>query len=204
MPKDKTQSHQKITDAAEKEFLKYGFKDASMRRIASEAGITVSGLYKHFQNKEEMFASLVDPVIEEMMNSYRTTEEKEFRDIEEPDPDHIWEGKQETQRAMKFIYDHINEFRLLVCRSQGTRYADIAHEIALMEEETTLRYMETLKNKGIPVKDVNRKEFHLLVTTNINAILQAVVHDFTREEAMHYAETLEDFYMMGWRNLFGI
>jgi hypothetical protein len=64
--------------------------------------------------------------------------------------------------------------------------------------------METLKNKGIPVKDVNRKEFHLLVTTNIDAILQAVVHDFTREEAMHYAETLEDFYMMGWRNLFGI
>ena len=38
MPKDKIENHEKIVTAAKKEFMIYGFKDASMRRIASEAG----------------------------------------------------------------------------------------------------------------------------------------------------------------------
>ena len=59
MPRDKSQSHARIVEAAKKEFLQYGFAEASLRRIAAEAGIQVSGLYKHFANKEEMFASLV-------------------------------------------------------------------------------------------------------------------------------------------------
>lgn len=34
MPRDKTQSHNRIVEAAKKEFLEYGFTDASLRRIA--------------------------------------------------------------------------------------------------------------------------------------------------------------------------
>ena len=64
MPKDKTVSHEKIISAARKEFLDRGFEDASMRRIAADAGLTVSALYKHFPGKEEMFAALVQPVID--------------------------------------------------------------------------------------------------------------------------------------------
>ena len=61
MPKDKTENHKKIIVAAQKEFIVHGFKNASLRRIASEAGMSASGLYKHFSSKEEMFAALVEP-----------------------------------------------------------------------------------------------------------------------------------------------
>ena len=47
MIRDKTLHHGNIIEAAMTEFLEYGFKDASMRRIASAAGMSVSGLYKH-------------------------------------------------------------------------------------------------------------------------------------------------------------
>ncbi len=40
MPRDKTQSHIRIVEAARKEFLEYRFTDASLRRIASEAKIS--------------------------------------------------------------------------------------------------------------------------------------------------------------------
>ena len=61
MPKDKTDTLKRIIPHAKQEFLEKGFEKASMRRIAENAGITAAGLYRHFNSKEAMFASLVAP-----------------------------------------------------------------------------------------------------------------------------------------------
>ena len=204
MPRDKTESHIRVVEAAKREFLEYGFADASMRRIAKAAGLTASALYKHFSGKEEMFASLVEPVVSEFLEQYRTREANDFAAIECPDPKKLLVDSTETQEIMAFIYDHLDAFRLLVSRSQGTKYERFVHEVAEMEERTTLRYMRKLIEKGISVREVDRKEFHLLVTTNIEAIFQAVTHNFTRKEALHYAKTLDGFYLRGWKFLFGL
>ena len=103
---------------------------------------------------------------------------------------------------MEYIYDHFDEFKLIVCRSQGTKYENFTHDIAKLQEKVTLRYMNELKKRGFTVNDVDEKEFHLLVTASVEAILQTVIHDFTRDEAMHYAHTLEKFYLPGWKSLF--
>ena len=44
MPKDKTETHERILPVARKIFLEKGFEKASMRDIASEAGLTAAGL----------------------------------------------------------------------------------------------------------------------------------------------------------------
>ncbi|MBR4813221.1 MAG: TetR family transcriptional regulator [Lachnospiraceae bacterium] len=46
MPRKKSINHEKIVEAAKKEFGRYGFKEASMRNIAAEA-------VKHGFSKEE-------------------------------------------------------------------------------------------------------------------------------------------------------
>ena len=43
-----------ILKAAEEVFLEKGYKDASMREIASRAGVTVSNIYHYFTNKDEI------------------------------------------------------------------------------------------------------------------------------------------------------
>ena len=43
MPKDKTETHERIIPAAMKIFLEKGFEKATMREIAEEAGITAAG-----------------------------------------------------------------------------------------------------------------------------------------------------------------
>ncbi|MBP5431118.1 TetR/AcrR family transcriptional regulator [Ruminococcus sp.] len=204
MPRDKTQSHERIIEAAKNEFMEYGFTDASLRRIATEAGIQVGGLYKHFSSKEEMFASLVDPAIEGLMECFHGIEDDYFDEIGKVAAESIWEDKMETVRFMEYIYDHFDEFKLIVCRSQGTKYENFTHDIAKLEEEVTIRYMNALKKSGIAVNDIDEKEFHLLVTASVEAILQAVIHDFTKDEAMHYAHTLEKFYLSAWKALFGL
>lgn len=54
------QVNQIILDAAQSLFLSKGFSGTSMRDIAREAGYrSVAGLYNHFSEKEEIFATLL-------------------------------------------------------------------------------------------------------------------------------------------------
>lgn len=202
MVRDKTMHHGNIIEAAMAEFLEYGFNDASMRRIAAAAGMSVSGLYKHFASKEEMFSALAEPACEGLLALFRqeTNDQEQFIGTGDLS---CWETGRDAKLAVSYIYDHLDAFRLIICRSQGTKYESFLHDLAVLEEETTLSFMELLKRQGVKIKDFSKKELHLLTTTNINAVFQTVEHEFTREEAMHYADTLDRVFSKAWREFFG-
>ena len=203
MPRNKAESHERIVAAAKDEFLTYGFENASMRRIAANAGITASGLYKHFPNKEEMFAHLVQPMLDEFFVLYRQKEQEEHDAIEQVGAAAAFLNE-DALYTMEFIYDHLDAFRLLVCCSQGTRYENYAHKLAELEEESSLKYIEALRRHGDHVPAFDRKDFHLLVSANVEAVLQPIRHGFTRKEAMHYAATINTFFSKGWKWLCGM
>ena len=202
MIRNKDFHHEKILEAATAEFSEYGFADASMRRIAAAAGMSASGLYKHFASKEEMFAAIVEPAYLGLVGLYRK-EESAQREIIGAGDLYNWEDGNDAKLAISYIYDHWGAFRLLVCKSQGTKFESFLHDLAAVEEEMTLSFMDELKNRGVKIKEFRLKELHLLTTANINAIFQAVEHDFSREEAMHYADTLDDFFSKAWSSFFG-
>jgi AcrR family transcriptional regulator len=203
MARDKNGHHEVIIEAARREFLTYGFADASMRRIADAAGMSASGLYKHFPSKEEMFSALVEPACQGLMAMYRQEETLEREALQDGRLTEKWESGGEAKLAMTYIYEHPDAFRLLICKSRGTRYESFLHDLAIEEEKTTMALMNMLKAQGIQINEVDPKEFHLLVTANVNALFQAVEHGFTREEAMRYANTLDRFFTKGWQELFG-
>ena len=202
MPRDKTANHEKIVEAAFEEFKKYGFEDASMRRIADACGMSASGLYKHFPGKEEMFTSLVKPALDGLMNLYHQIEEEYFDDLSQNGRADVSDSKGELVRAMEVIYDHYDEFELIICKSKDSIYENFKHDIANLEEKVTLRYMDEIRKKGIHVKDINQKEFHLLVTACIEALFQTVTHGFSKEEALHFAKTVQNFYGPAWKAFF--
>lgn len=204
MPRNKNDSHEKIMKAAMEEFLEYGFMDASMRRIAGKVDMTVSALYKHFPSKEDMFSALVEPVCSKFRSLYEINETEQFEMIENTELDKLWDDGRDSQITIDFIYDHLDEFKLIVCRSKGTRYENFVHDIAVMEENTTLRYTQILERKGLKQKPIDKRELHLLITVNVEAVFQTVVHDFTRDQAMHYAKTLDEFFAQGWKKYFGL
>ena len=202
MIRDKELHHESIMEAATAEFLEYGFTDASMRRIASAAGMSASGLYKHFAGKEEMFSALTEPAYQGLMTLFRREADAQEQVIGTGDLS-VWESGRDARLAVEYIYDHLDAFRLLVCKSKGTKYETFLHDLAVLEEQTTLSFMETLKNQGVKINEFSERELHLLTTVNVNAVFQTVEHDFTREEALHYADTLDRFFSKAWREFFG-
>ncbi len=202
MPIDKSANHEKIVAAARKEFLTYGFTDASMRRIAAAAGMSASGLYKHFASKEEMFSALVEPAYQGLLALFRQEAGDQEQFIGTGDLS-VWETSNDARLAVSYIYNHLDAFRLIICKSQGTKYESFLHDLAVLEEKMTLSFMEMLKKRGVKLNEFSEKELHLLTTTNVNAIFQTVEHDLTREEAIHYADTLDRFFAKAWKEFFG-
>ena len=202
MVRNKKMHRESIVGAATNEFLTYGFTDASMRRIASAAGMSVSGLYKHFASKEEMFAALIEPAYQGLLTLFHKEEGTQMAIIGAGKAVN-WENGGDAKLAVSYIYDHLDAFRLLVSKSQGTKYENYLHDIAVLEEEVTLSFMEEMKKQGIKINDFRMKELHLLTTANVNAIFQTVEHGFTREEALHYADTLDRFFSKAWGEFFG-
>ncbi len=202
MVRNKKWHHGKIIEAATAEFLEYGFADASMRRIASAAGMSASGLYKHFAGKEVMFSALVEAAYQGLLALFRG-EESAQREIVDAGNTSEWESGRDAKLAVAYIYDHLDAFRLIVCKSKGTQYENFLRDLAEQEEELTLSFMDSLKKQGVKIKDYRRKELHLLTTANVNAIFQPIEHGFTSEEAMHYADTLDRFFSKAWQEFFG-
>ncbi|MBQ2464886.1 MAG: TetR/AcrR family transcriptional regulator, partial [Treponema sp.] len=55
---------EKLLEAAKNEFMQNGFLKASLRTICKNAGVTTGALYFFFHDKEDLFDSIVKPVID--------------------------------------------------------------------------------------------------------------------------------------------
>jgi AcrR family transcriptional regulator len=59
--------------AALAQFARYGFAGASMSAIADGAGIRKATIYSHFESKEELFLSLLSPVMQREHDFFEQT-----------------------------------------------------------------------------------------------------------------------------------
>lgn len=58
-----------IIEAAKKELLTFGYKDASMRNIAKMSNMTVGNLYRYFESKDDLIQNIVTPTLKEIEDS---------------------------------------------------------------------------------------------------------------------------------------
>ena len=56
----------KILEAAKQELLQYGYRDASMRRIAAQAKMTVGNLYRYFESKDQLIQAITSPALTQL------------------------------------------------------------------------------------------------------------------------------------------
>lgn len=61
-----------LIKAATEEFAEYGFEKSSLRRICSRAEVTTGALYSSFANKNDLFESVVAPVMEQIFHVIET------------------------------------------------------------------------------------------------------------------------------------
>ena len=122
--------YERILECAKKEFLEKGYMDASLRTIASEAGTSTNSIYVRFQDKEGMFGAIVEPVAEEFMSRFINVQET-FHSFDS-DTQRSQVGQYsagEMSKMVDYIYDHFDEFLLLLDASHGTRFQNFVDRL---------------------------------------------------------------------------
>lgn len=203
MPKDKTQSHERIQQAAKEEFLQKGFQYASMREISKKAGLTPSALYRHYPSKEAMFNSLLDPFIHDFINESRQHEEKAYENFDQTGSGDAMVTDNAVKIFKNLIIEHRDELRLIVCCSGGTKYENFIHDLVTTETEETMKAFEHIRESGIPVKPISEDEIHVLLSAYLTAVVEPIVHDWPTEKALHCLDLVEEFFIPAWKHIMG-
>ena len=201
MPKDKTASHARVLAAAREEFLAYGFEKASMRRVGERCGLTAAGLYRHCRDKADLFDLLVSPAIGRL-NGWMEDHLARYMTAVSEDGTLQWQDSW-IDMMREVVYPRVDDYHLLLTCSSGTKYESFLHDLTQVAQERTLQYIPVLREKGLAVREISSRELHLLFSAYVTALFEPVIHRYPQDEALRCLETVEAFFLPGWKTLFG-
>lgn len=204
MEQEENTTRQRIQQAALQEFLDKGFRDASLRRIVKNAGVTTGALYGYFSGKEALFASIVEPHAAAVMGQFMQAQ-TDFAELPAGEqPDHVGvESRSCTQWMVDYMYRYPAEFKLLLCRSGGTAYEDFVHHMVDIEVDSTYRFLEVLRSLGRQVPDLEPPLCHMIASSMFNGVFEVIAHDMPYQQAKRYVDQLQGFYLAGWQKMMG-
>lgn len=194
---------ERLIEAAKEEFLEKGFEKASLRTIARKAGSSKGAIYNRYPDKAALFSAIVDPaaeglcrLLEEGMGQFtRLPGAVQKESMSEY-------GILGFNGVIAYIYDHLDEVRLLIMQGERGRYADFLHRIVEIDTRTTLGFIEATGNDAITSGRLTPELAHMLSNAFYSAFFEVVVHNMPIEEARDEIGRLSVFYRAGWGAMF--
>ena len=195
--------YEAVLECAKKEFLEKGYKDASLRTIAQEAGTSTGSIYTRFGDKEGLFRAIVEPVAEEMKRMFLEIQEN-FHQLD----DNVQQSEMgrytslHQMELLDYIYDHFDEFRLLLDGAEGTQFACFLDELVDIEVDYTYKYMEVIGCESVRSGQVTEDLIHIVTTAYFNGMFEPVRHRMDKARALHYIRQLNRYHMAGFETIF--
>lgn len=136
----------RIFSAALQEFLEKGYQSASLRNIVKMAGVTTGAFYGYYKSKEELFEALVGKHYNFLLDRFCKAQ-KEFAETPpEEQSDKLTSTSGECMYEMLlYAYDHLNECKLILCKSEGTRFSSLIDKMVEIETKGTHDYLKVLE-----------------------------------------------------------
>ncbi|MCR5167408.1 MAG: TetR/AcrR family transcriptional regulator [Oscillospiraceae bacterium] len=194
---DNNESRRRLIECAKREFLEKGFVKASLRKIASDAGLTTGAVYFFFSDKN----GLLEGVVGEALGQLNAVIDQHFaEDIEsdlagyrQQDGDH----DAFTEMLVNVIYDHYDEMTILLDRSAGSKYEDFVDVIINRLDSSYIGLAEKYA-AVMPGRRVNKKMLHWLTHVQINAFVHMMQHEKDKESALHFIKPVMDMLIKAW------
>ena len=182
----KTRQH--LIEAATEEFLAQGFEKASLRKICEKAGVTTGALYFFFENKEDLFCQIVEPVLDQIERLGKELVDTERNDISlGPDMD---------KKLMEMLWRNRREIKLLLEKSDGTRYADFKSKVFSQMERIFSGFFKKYGNME-GEKDLIR----IVVEMRMKGYMELINGEYSREEMLRLTEMIGCYADGGFQSL---
>lgn len=193
-----------LLEAGKEVFLEVGFRDASLRKIAAMLGVTTGAIYRYYTDKEALFDAIVSGPAEELVNRYRTSQQEYASISLEEQLGGLREVSENNSWMMDFIYDHFEEFKLIVCCSVGTRYEHYIDTLVEIEANSSLQLTEKMQKAGYQLPPLSDELAHMISSGLFNCMFETIRHDMPKEKALEYTGSYQLFYTAGWMKILGL
>ena len=171
--------------SAKAEFLQCGFEKASLRTICKNAGVTTGAFYAYFEKKDDLFAAIVDPVLEKFDENCQFILEKQRQK-------RYTTGDSELC-SVEFLAAHREEAILLLDCAAGTKYENFQKEVlaAFMQESYQIQ-MDFHAEKPVDPNLVR-----ILLRMKLEAYRQILYGGYDRQEVRKLVRYLTSFTQAG-------
>ena len=195
-------------ECARAEFLEKGFRDTQLKDIALAARVTTGAIYRHFENKEELFYALVQEVYEYTLVMLDSVGKQTQDSAENPQKaiqtDSIEQSYQSAMGFVKYMYAHLDEFRLLLKCSTGSKVENFIEDASLRYTKRNVAFTKKIYEKGIAKNLPSELDIHIITTSYITALCECIMHDVAYEQVGSYVKNIITFHHYGWYGLLGI
>lgn len=195
---------ERIHQAAKAEFLEKGYKDASLRNIVKSVGMTTGAFYGYYKSKEELFEALTGEHYRYLLDCFKKAQ-KDFADLpQEQQPEVLTDVSGACMFEMlHYAYEHLEECKLILCCSEGTKFSGLIDEMVEIEAEATHSYQKVLEKLGRPSPKIDPALEHILITGMFHTFFELVVHEMPLNDAENYVKEMRAFYTAGWMKIMG-
>ena len=178
MSNEESTTLKNILSAGKAEFLEKDFNSASLRNIVKTAGVTTGAFYGYFSGKEALFAALVEEHAKAIMNIFMSAQEDFEKLPDEEKANHMGvESRTSLNEIVDYIYEHFDEFKLIICKSEGTSYENFIHNMVEIEVEETYQFIDALRSQGKDVPNIEKAVCHMIVSGMFSGIFELIEHD---------------------------
>lgn len=198
-------TRERIMECAKAEFLKKGFQAAQLKDIVAAAKVTTGAVYRHFKDKEALFFALIEDVYHYTLDFLDDVEHYDTVGIKEAiERDSIESSYMQAMKYVNYMYEHLEEFQLLLKCSQGSRAENFMDKISEQYTKQNMEFLNDAFEKGY-IKDLpNELSVHILTHSYISALSECVLHDIPYDSVGKYISDIIKFQSYGWYGVLGL
>ena len=199
------ETKQKILESAKKEFLEKGFSAASLRTIASNAGLTTGAMYRHFKDKDALFCALVDDAVDFIIKAISSTGlDFHKHELNPVGKEHSAHEKEAISAIVDYIYSDFDAFTLLLTKSAGSTHENFLQEICDLYTKNVMIILDWMKSQNLIKNKIDPMTVHVTATTFITSVAEIVYHKMPREEAEVFLDNMQAFFHFGYMHMMGV
>ena len=188
----------KIVKAAMEEFKAHGFHKASLHTIAKQAGITTGALYTRYKNKDALFCSLVQVVLDTVKSKSQGCQELYQQVLTSQDPQLFLKAIQaEEEIYLHVLFEHYDACILFFCRSEGSSIHTMMEQMMEQKAKETVAFF-----KQIAKKEVELDGLELIMSEQFYYYRKILEKGYDKEEAISCMKVVEHFLEAGWKQVF--
>ena len=190
----------RIIEAARHEFMEKGFEKSSLRKIASSADLTVGAIYTRYKTKDQLFCSLVQPLINNIEATFSRLKDEYSKSTTSADIKSFLNTiKIESDLIIHLLFDDYNTSVLLLCRSVGSSLENFFDILVQRKIDETIAFF-----KSTEIRHPDDKVLKLLISSQFHMYYQIINEGYSLEEAKEIMDSAVKYNTAGWLSLFEV